>query len=80
MKHPYAKTLRARGAPVARTLIASLAGLALLGALTACTSKPPTDIPGEFTFHGMAVHPAAVSALYKSTTGQIDLAEFKKDL
>jgi len=61
-------------------LVAALAGLALLGALTACKSKPPADIPGEFTFRGAAVHPAAVSALYRSTTGQMDLAAFETGL
>ncbi|HDT14010.1 MAG TPA: hypothetical protein ENO03_06600, partial [Candidatus Aminicenantes bacterium] len=57
--------------------VATMAGLALLLAATACRSQPPADIPGEFTFHGTAVHPAAVRALYRSTTGLIDLAEFK---
>jgi hypothetical protein len=60
-------------------MLAAVAALALLGAFSACKSKPPADVPGEFTFHGQAVHPAAVSALYKSTTGQIDLAAFKTD-
>jgi hypothetical protein len=76
----HAKDIGSHGARIESVLIASLAGLALLGALTACKSKPPADIPGEFTFHGVAVHPAAVSALYRSTTGQIDLAEFETDL
>lgn len=60
--------------------LAALAGLVLLGAVTACKSKPPADVPGEFTFHGQAIHPAAVSALYRSATGQIDLATFKTNL
>jgi hypothetical protein len=51
-----------------------------LGALGACRTAPPADIPGQFTYHGIAVHPAAVQALYRSTTGQIDLAAFKTDL
>jgi hypothetical protein len=61
-------------------LLAVLAGLTLFGFLTGCKSAPPADIPGEFTFHGQAIHPAAVSALYNSATGQIDLAAFKTDL
>lgn len=61
---------------VIRALIA-MAGLALLLTPAACRPKPPADIPGEFTFHGVAVHPAAVRALYRSTTGLLDLAEFE---
>jgi len=79
MRHPDAKYSKAGQAPAARVMLAAVAALALLGAFSACKSKPPADVPGEFTFHGQAVHPAAVSALYKSTTGQIDLAAFKTD-
>ena len=66
----------------ARSILAgALAGLlALIGASAACKGKPPADMPGEFTFHGQAIHPAAISALYRSTTGQLNLAEFKTSL
>lgn len=57
-----------------------LAALVLTGGLAGCKSKPPADIPGEFTFHGVAIHPAAVRALYRGSTGQIDLAAFKTNL
>jgi len=70
MRHPDAKTL----------LPAVLAGLALVLTLTGCRSRPPADVPGEFTFHGVAIHPAAISALYNSAVGQIDLAAFKTGL
>ncbi|HMA54655.1 MAG TPA: hypothetical protein VKT17_09340, partial [Acidobacteriota bacterium] len=60
-----------------RVVLAALAGLALFGLLNGCKPTTPADVPGEFTFHGVAVHPAAVSALYNSATGQIDLASFK---
>ena len=60
--------------------IAVLAVLALVAGLAGCRSKPAADIPGEFTFHGTAIHPAAVAALYRSSTGQIDLSTFKTDL
>jgi len=59
---------------------AVLAVLALIGAVSACKAKVPEDIPGEFTFRGQAIHPAAVSALYRSANGQINLAEFKTNL
>ena len=59
---------------------AVLAALALIGAVSACKAKVPEDIPGEFTFRGQAIHPAAVSALYRSANGQINLAEFKTNL
>ncbi len=72
MRHPGAKS-----SPV---LAVALAALALIGTSAACKSKPPADVPGEFTYHGVAIHPAAVSALYKSTTGQLDLAAFKTNL
>jgi hypothetical protein len=54
--------------------------LLALAAAPACKTPIPADVPGEFTFHGVAVHPAAVRALYRSTTGLLDLAEFKTDL
>ncbi len=57
---------------------AALAALALV-ALGACKTAPIEDVPGEFTFRGVAVHPAAVAALYRSGTGTIDLAAFKTD-
>src|SRR5512138_645867 len=57
-----------------------LAALILILAAPGCGSKPPSDIPGEFTFHGVAIHPAAVRALYRGSTGQIDLAAFKTNL
>jgi hypothetical protein len=53
---------------------AALAGLAVLAG---CKAAPIEDVPGEFTFRGVAVHPAAVAALYRSGTGMIDLAAFK---
>jgi hypothetical protein len=59
---------------------AAAAGLALFWLLPGCKSAPPADVPGEFTFHGKAIHPAAVSALYNSSAGQIDLAAFKTNL
>lgn len=62
------------------SLVLALLVLGGAGALAGCRTKPPADIPGEFTFHGVAVHPAAVSALYNSSTGQLDLAAFKTDL
>ncbi len=70
MRHPDARSI----------LAAALAGLVLIGAAAACKGKPAADIPGEFTFRGQAIHPAAISALYRSTTGQLNLAEFKTDL
>jgi len=57
-----------------------LAALALAGSAAACKAPVIEDVPGEFTFRGTAVHPAAVSALYRSGTGQIDLAAFETDL
>jgi len=62
------------------TALAALAAFVLAGALTACRRKPPADVPGEFTFHGTAIHPAAVAALYRSSTGQLDLAAFQTRL
>ena len=75
MRNPAARTIAATPA-----FLAALAGLALLGAFSACKSQPPADVPGEFTYNGQAIHPAAVSALYRSSTGQIDLAAFKTKL
>jgi hypothetical protein len=72
--------MRNPGVKGPQVLAAALVALALIGASVACKSKPPADVPGEFTYHGVAVHPAAVSALYKSTTGQLDLAAFKTNL
>jgi hypothetical protein len=62
-----------------RTLLAVLgaAALVVLAALAACKAAPVEDVPGEFTFRGVAVHPAAVASLYRSGTGMIDLAAFK---
>lgn len=54
-----------------------LAAIVLAGAVAACKTPAVEDVPGEFTFRGTAVHPAAVSALYRSGTGQIDLAAFE---
>lgn len=67
-------------APAVRGGRAALAVLALAVALTACRPKPPADIPGEFTFRGTAVHPAAVATLYRSATGLLDLASFSTRL
>src|SRR4030042_4833209 len=61
-------------------ILAALAALALFGAVSACKTTVTEDVPGDFTFRGRAIHPAAVSALYRSSTGQIDLATFKTDL
>ncbi len=61
-------------------IFAALAAFALLGAFSACKAKIAEDVPGDFTFLGRAIHPAAVSALYRSTNGQINLADFKTDL
>ena len=65
-----------------RTKVAAalLAALALLGGADACITPAPVGVPGEFTFRGTAVHPAAVSAMYRSGTGQIDLAAFETSL
>lgn len=58
-------------------LFAALALLVLLAALPACKTGVVEDVPGEFTFRGTAVHPAAVCALYRSADGLLDLAAFK---
>jgi len=69
---------RAHAAPALFfSVVLALAGPVLIGGAAACRSRPPADIPGQFTFRGVAVHPAAVYALYRSTTGQIDLAAFE---
>ena len=52
------------------------AALLLIGA-AACRPPAVQDVPGEFTFHGVAVSPAAISALYRSGTGQLDLSTFQ---
>ena len=56
--------------------------LLLLGAaaFAACKTEVVEDVPGDFTFRGQAVHPAAVSALYRSANGQLNLADFKTNL
>ena len=46
---------------------------------TACRKQAP-DEPGAFTFRGEPVHPAAVSALYRSPGRSVDLATFTTDL
>jgi hypothetical protein len=61
-------------------ILAALAAVALLGTLSACKAKVVADVPGDFTFRGQAIHPAAVSALYRSANGQINLADFKTNL
>ncbi len=83
MPSPHAEALRRPAGRIgqARAIpLAVLAGLALVGGLAGCRSKPPADVPGDFTFHGTAIHPAAISALYRSPAGQIDLAAFKTNL
>jgi hypothetical protein len=59
---------------------AILIALALLGAVSACKTEVVEDVPGDFTFRGQAIHPAAISALYRSANGQINLADFKTNL
>ena len=61
-------------------VLAALTALLLAGAFSACKTKIAEDVPGDFTFHGQAIHPAAVSALYRSANGQINLADFKTNL
>jgi len=61
-------------------ILAAFIALALLGAFSACKTKVAEDVPGDFTFRGQAIHPAAVSALYRSANGQINLADFKTNL
>jgi hypothetical protein len=81
MRFPARKDPRIPTIVAARLMLATLAGLAVLfGPLSACKTKPPADVPGQFTYHGQAVHPAAVSALYRSASGRINLDEFKTNL
>jgi hypothetical protein len=74
MRDPIARARRGAAAVLAVTALASFAFLA------ACRSAPIEDVPGEFTFRGLPVHPAAVSALYRSGTGTLDLAAFQTRL
>ena len=53
--------------------------LLLAVSLTACRTEV-RDEPGAFTYRGLAVHPAAVAELYRSTTGQLNLDLFKTRL
>ncbi len=80
MRHPQTRDSKHVAAPAAPFILAAVAGLALFGLLSGCKSAPPADVPGEFTFQGKAIHPAAVSALYNSPVGQIDLTAFKTGL
>ena len=61
-------------------VLPALAAVILLGAFSTCKTNIAEDVPGDFTFHGQAIHPAAISALYRSATGQINLADFKTNL
>jgi len=63
--------------PAISAVLPLLILLAALAALPACKTGNMDDVPGEFTYRGTAVHPAAVSALYRSAVGQLDLAAFK---
>ena len=63
--------------PVFSAISAILPLLVLLTSLPACKTGVVDDVPGDFTYRGMAIHPAAVSALYRSADGQLDLAAFK---
>jgi len=72
MKKPPRRTAPA---PLTIPVLAALLLLSL--ACAACKTPAVEDVPGEFTFRGTAVHPAAVSALYRSGTGQLDLAAFE---
>jgi len=72
MKKPALDTLTTISAVLSLTSL-----LVLLAALPACRTGIVDDVPGEFTYRGMAIHPAAVSALYRSADGQLDLAAFK---
>lgn len=66
--------------PRAGLASAALAALVALAAFAGCKSATVEDVPGEFTFRGLPVHPAAVSALYRSGTGTLDLAAFETRL
>ncbi len=70
---------RHRAEPGFRKAAARIAALLLLAAPFACHKEVP-DEPGAFTFRGQPVHPAAVSALYRSGAGSIDLAAFETSL
>jgi hypothetical protein len=61
-------------------ILAAFAALAMLSTVFACKAKVAEDVPGDFTFHGQAIHPAAVNALYRSANGQLNLADFKTNL
>ena len=61
-------------------ILAAFAALLLVGAVSACKTRVAEDVPGDFTFHGQAIHPAAISSLYRSANGQINLADFKTNL
>jgi len=74
MKKPRRKTA---AAPEAVPAVAVLLLLILSAAVAACKAPVVEDVPGEFTYQGVAVHPAAISALYRSGTGQLDLAAFE---
>jgi hypothetical protein len=64
-------------APLTIAALAALLLLILSAAVAACKTPVAEDVPGEFTFRGVAVHPAAISALYRSATGELDLATFE---
>lgn len=74
MTTPNRRTLARCSASLAA---AGLLVLAFAAAAAACKAPVPEDVPGEFTYRGVAVHPAAISALYRSGTGQLDLAAFE---
>ncbi len=69
-----------RTRPTAAPALLGAAALLALLSFPACRTAAVEDVPGEFTFRGVAVHPAAVSALYRSGTGLIDLAAFETNL
>lgn len=62
-----------------KTILPFFAALAIIAAAPACRKASP-DEPGAFTFKGEPVHPAAISALYRSSGGILDLAGFETDL
>jgi hypothetical protein len=64
----------------ATPLLAVLVALTLAGTGSACRTAEIVDEPGAFTFHGQAIHPAAISTLYQSPTGMLDLAAFETSL
>jgi hypothetical protein len=77
MRKPDATSLAIPFRPLAALALLAAAAAAAVTTAAACKTPVPADVPGEFTFHGVAVHPAAVRALYKSETGLIDLAAFE---